>query len=181
MNIVKFGNTSRFRLNSLALLVTLLLAAGLFTTPPGWANSQSLQQAGASGGEISDPQLAQTMLSAQVQHEIVKGLIEQGRFDQVLPEMKKLFALNIPDSEEHRIAESAAIIARLFVDRKQSALAHQVLDGAFTRMNRNADKAAVLKIKAWVYKEEGKLDPAVETYNRAIALEIMIDKRLEKK
>jgi tetratricopeptide (TPR) repeat protein len=85
--------------------------------------------------------------------------------------MRKLFALDLPDNEEHRIAESAAVIANLLVERKQFALAHQVLDEAFTRMNRNTDKASVLKIKAWVYKEEGQLDKAVETYDQALALE----------
>jgi tetratricopeptide (TPR) repeat protein len=179
MNIAIFRNTSRFRLNSLALLVTLLLAAGLLTTLPGWANAQSLQQAGASVGEVgdqqqvqqTDKQVQQTLLSGFAQVEIVKGLVEQGRFDQVLPEMRKLFALDLPDNEEHRIAESAAVIANLLVERKQFALAHQVLDEAFTRMNRNTDKASVLKIKAWVYKEEGQLDKAVETYDQALALE----------
>lgn len=171
MNIVKSRKTSRFRLKILALLVTLLLAAGLFATLPRLANAQALQQAGSAAGEIADPQLVQTLLSAHVQHEIVKGLIEQGRFDQVLPEMKKLFALNLPDNEQCKVAESAAIIAKLLVDRKQFALAHQVLDGAFARLNLNTDKAAALKIKAWVYKEEGKLDPAVETYKRALELE----------
>lgn len=171
MNIVKSRKTSRFRLKILSLLVTLLLAAGLFATLPRLANAQALQQAGSAAGEIADPQLEQTLLSAHVQHEIVKGLIEQGRFDQVLPEMKKLFALNLPDNEQYKAAESAAIIAKLLVDRKQFALAHQVLDGACARLNLNTDKAAALKIKAWVYKEEGKLDPAVETYKRALELE----------
>jgi tetratricopeptide (TPR) repeat protein len=172
MNIVICRNTSRFRLNSLALLVTLLLAAGLLTTLPGWANAQSLQQAGAAVGEVGDQQeVQQTLLSGFAQFEIVKGLIEQRRFDRVLPEMRKLFALDLPDNEEHRIAEAASQIVNLLVDQKQYALAHQVLDGAFTRMNRNTDKASVLKFKAWVYKEEGQLDKAVETYNQALALE----------
>lgn len=171
MKTVIFRNTSRFRLNGLAHLATLLLAATLFATLPGWANAQSPQQAGASSGEASDQQVQQTLLSGFAQLEIVKGLVQQGRFDQVLPEMRKLFALNLPDNEEHRIAASAAIIANLLVERKQFALAHQVLDGAFTRMNQNTDKAAVLKIKAWVHKEEGQLDKAVEAYNRAIKLE----------
>jgi tetratricopeptide (TPR) repeat protein len=171
MKIILFRNTGRFRRNGLALLATLLLSTALFTTLAGLANPQAPQQAGTTGAEITDPQLDQAMLSANVQHEIVKGLVEQGHFDQVLPEMRKLFALNLPDSEEHRIAESAAIIAKLLVDRRQFALAHQVLDEAFTRMNRNADKANVLKIKAKVFAVEGKLDQAVETYKRALELE----------
>ena len=38
-------------------------------------------------------------------------------------------------------------------------------------MNRNADKAAVLIIKAHVYKEEGNVDMALKTMQQALALE----------
>jgi tetratricopeptide (TPR) repeat protein len=59
------------------------------------------------------------------------------------------------------------------------SLAHNVLDEAFARMNRNADRANILKIKAYVYKEEGKLDMALKTMQQALALEKIPDKTIK--
>jgi tetratricopeptide (TPR) repeat protein len=159
----------------LLLLLMLLVVASL----PTGARAQTSQQPGAAAAELTEQQIEQLVLTGQVQHEIVKELIKQGRFDLVLPEMRKIFALNLPDAEEDKIAESASIIAKLLVDKRQMSLAHNVLDEAFARMNRNADRANILKIKAYVYKEEGKLDMALKTMQQALALEKIPDKTIK--
>ncbi len=144
---------------SLAVLLTLL------GTLPARAIAPQAQQ------EMSEQQLEQVMLRAHTQHEILVSLVEQGRYDLVLPEIRKIFALNLPDKEEDKIATSAGIIAKLLVDRKQFALAYKILDEAFARMNKNMDKATVLYIKARFYKDEGKLNEALETLREAQALD----------
>ncbi len=149
----------RMRLTFLAIVFICLIAL------PAYAHTLQAQQ------EMSEQQLEQIMLRAHTQHEILVGLVEQGRYDLVLPEIRKIFALNLPDKEEDKIATSAGIVAKLLVDRKQFALAYKVLDEAFARMNKNMDKATVLYIKARFLKDEGKLDEALATLRQAQALD----------
>jgi hypothetical protein len=150
--------------------VVLLVAPSLPTS----ARAQASQQSGVAATELTEQQIDQLELTAYTQHEIVTELIRQGRFDLVLPEMRKIFALNLPDSEEDKIALSACLIARLLVESKRTGLAHNVLDEGYTRMNRNVDRAAILKIKAGVYKEEANVKMALETMKRALELEKII-------
>ena len=171
MNKTKFGKISHLHRGCLVFVVTFCLAITSLAAPPAQTGAQSGQQGTTAAGEVSQRQVDQMLLSAGAKHEIVKGLIEQGRFDRVLPEMRMIFALNLPDKEEDKIAQSASIIADMLVTAKQFALAHNVLDEAFARMNRNVDKASVLYIKAHVYASEGKVDKALETYSRAQALD----------
>ena len=148
----------------LLLLVVLLVAPSLPTS----ARAQASQQSGVAATELTEQQIDQLELTAYTE------LIRQGRFDLVLPEMRKIFALNLPDSEEDKIALSACLIARLLVESKRTGLAHNVLDEGYTRMNRNVDRAAILKIKAGVYKEEANVKMALETMKRALELEKII-------
>jgi hypothetical protein len=158
----------RHRGTRLLLLLLVLLVVPSFPTS---ARSQTSQQSGAAIAVLTEQQIEQLELTAYTQHEIVKELIKQGRFDLVLPEMRKIFALNLPDTEEDKIAESACLVAMMLVDAKRTGLAHNVLDEAYAHMNRNTDRAAILKIKAKVYKEEGNVKMALETMQQALALE----------
>ncbi len=123
------------------------------------------------GREPSQQEVDQMLSIAEQQFEIVKILIKQGRFEQVLPEMKKIYDLNLPDKYEQPTAESASLAANLLIEHKQFEVAHQILDAAFGRMRRCDNRAAVLKVNAYVYKSEGSLDKARETFARAVEIE----------
>jgi tetratricopeptide (TPR) repeat protein len=108
---------------------------------------------------------------AESQYEIVKLTIKQGLYDRVLPEMRKIYDLNLPPQYEQAVAESASLIAHLLVENKQFGLAHDVLNEALQRMRDDKNKASLLKIKAYVYKSEGRLQEALQTLEQAIAIE----------
>ncbi len=152
-----------------ALFRSVVLAVVLFGMLSGAATPLLARQQDRQSPALSEQQLEQIMVRANTQHSIVVALIEQGRFDMVLAEMRKIYELNLPDQEEDKIASSAMIVAVLLVDKKQMALAHKVLDEAFVRMDRNMDKATVLYVQARVYKEEGNLDKALEVLKQAQA------------
>ena len=164
-------NSDRHRRHRLLLLLLVLLVV---PSLPTGARAQATQQSGAAAAELTVQQIEQLELTAYTEHEIVTELIKQGRFDLVLPEMRKIFSLNLPDSEEGKIALSACLIAKLLVESKRTGLAHNVLDEGYVRMNHNVDRAAILKIKAGVYNEEGNVKMALETMQRALALEKII-------
>ncbi len=148
--------------NYLALLLTfcMLLAGPAALMPAYGFNSES--------GQLTDDQ----MLSiAETQFEIAKLLVKEGRFDRVLPEMRKILDLNFQGENEQLVAKSSSLIARLLVDNRQYALAHQLLDETLAKMKQRENLASVLKIKAYLYKSEGKLQKAIETFERANELE----------
>ena len=157
------------RQNLLAIILSLSLSLGVLVPLSAPSATAPFQKAVAR--EPSEQEIEKMLSIAEAQFEIVKILIKQGRFDKVLPEMKKIYELNLPEKFEQATAESASLAADLLVNRSQFELAHQVLDEAFGHMRRNENKAALLKVKAYVYKSEGNLDKAFECFERAVALE----------
>ena len=113
----------------------------------------------------------QKLSIAEKQHEIIKLLIKEGQYDRVLPEWRKILDLNLTGEYEESVAKSAGYIAYLLAENKQYPLAHQLLDETIARMQLVGNKASLLKVKAWVYRAEGKLQKAIETLQRAVELE----------
>lgn len=107
---------------------------------------------------------------AESRFEIVKILIKQRKFDQLLAETEKLFAVPFPENEEHRLVKSAQTICEYVSKQKQIALAHKILDQALEAVRRNDSKADLYKEKAYLFKEEGKEEEAMEYFERALKL-----------
>jgi tetratricopeptide (TPR) repeat protein len=140
------------------ILVTgLILAAPCAPTP-----------AFAQGVQFS---VDQKISIAEKQHEIAKLLIKDGRYERVLPEMRKILDLNLQGDYEELVAKSSSFIAYQLAENKQVALGHELLDETLARMKQGANIAALLKVKAYLYKIEGKLQKAVETLERAVEIE----------
>lgn len=152
--------SNRYR-SAILLTFTLLILAALSPFPA------AAQTPGQGGRESVNALLS----IAESQYEIVKLTIKQGRYDRVLPEMKKIFELNLPQQYEQAVAESAGLVSNLLVESKQFGLAHDVLNEALPRMKDDRNKASMLKIQAYVYKSEGRLQEALQTLEQAIAIE----------
>ena len=148
-------------------LLLAFLAGGLHARP----EMQTGPPGRALAPEANEADIKQMLSIAEYEHEIVKVLIAQGRYDRVLPEMRKIYELRLPDKYEGNVAQSASLIANLLVENKQFALAHEVLEEAQRRVKQNENKASLLKIQAYVYKTEGNLDKALKCLERAVDLE----------
>ncbi len=146
----------------------LLLAAIAGVAPSGLVPAACGAQAPAQ--QEQDP--VEVLLSiAESQYEIVKLVIKQGNYERVLPEMRKIYELNLPVRYEQAVAESTSLVAHLLVESKQFGLAHDVLKEALPRMKDGRNEASLLKIQAYVFKSEGKLQEALETLERAVTIE----------
>jgi tetratricopeptide (TPR) repeat protein len=122
----------------------------------------------AEGAQLS----ADQMLSiAEKQHDIAKLLIKEGRFDRVLPEMRKILALNLQGEYEQPVAKSASFIAYLLAENKQYALGHELLDEAIAKMQQPENVALLLKTKALIFRSQGKVREAIETLERSVQIE----------
>jgi len=121
--------------------------------------------------DADQDELRQALSIAEAKHELLRVLISQGRFDRVLPEVKAILDLKLPEKYETNVAKSACIIANDLAESRQFSLAHAVLDETLRHTNLNENKASILKIQAFVYKTEGNLDKALKCLERAIELE----------
>ena len=153
------------------LAVILSLITLVMLVPPSVPAAKAAPLQRVVTGEPSEQEIEQMRSIAESQFEIVKILIKQGRYDRVLPEMKKIYDLNLTEKYEQATAESASLAANLLLERRQFDLALQILDTAFGHMRRNDNRAALLKVMAFVYKSEGNLDKAMELLTRAVELE----------
>jgi len=122
----------------------------------------------AEGSQLS---VDQALSMAEKHFEIAKLLIKEGRFDRALPEMRKILDLNLQGEYEQSVAESSSLIARLLSEARQTALAHELLDDTLARMKQCTNVASLLKIKAYLFKSEGKHQKAIETFERAVEVE----------
>ena len=120
------------------------------------------------GAELS---IDQMLSIAETQHEIARLLIKEGRYERVVPEMRKILELNLQGEYEQPVAKSSGFIAYLLAEDKQYLLAHQLLDETLARMQLVDNIASLLKIKALVYKTEGKIGQAIEILERAAEIE----------
>lgn len=152
-------------------LLLLMMLAGAGSGSQARAEMQAGPQLRAVAPEASEADLKQMLSIAETQHEIVKVLIAQGRLDRVLPEMKKIYDLRLPDKYEGAVAQSAGLIANLLAESKQYALGHEVLEEAQKRVRQNENKVSLLKIQAYVFKSEGNLEKALQALERAVELE----------
>lgn len=142
------------------------IITGLILAIP--CNSSAANASFAEGAQLTVDQ----MLSiAENQHDIAKLLIKEGRFDLVLPEMRKILDLNLQKEYEQPVAKSASYIAYLLAENGQYALGHELLDETLAKMRLAENVASLLKIKAYLYKSEGKLKKAIETLERAVEIE----------
>lgn len=143
-----------------ATIFGLILSIPLSKESASWAATEGIQLS-----------VDQMLSIAEKQHEIARLLIKEGRFDRVLPEMRKILDLNLPPEYEQPVAKSAGFIAYLLAENKQYALGHQLLDETTAKMRSSENVASLLKIKAYLYKSEGKLGLAIETLERSVDFE----------
>ncbi len=155
-----------FPRNCLKLVISLALALSSLAALP-VAYSQSTPQS-PPAGDLSLQELDKMLAIAAAKLDIVKLLIAQGKFDRVLPEMKAIFQINLPDKYDEQITDAALQAAKLLVDENQFEIAHKVLDEGFLRVKANADKARLLQFQAGIFKLEGKLDRALSTWEQAL-------------
>ena len=143
-----------------AMIVALIVCVPLTRNSASWAATEGVQLS-----------VDQMLSIAEKQHEIARLLIKEGRYDRVLPEMRKILDLNLPAEYEQLVAKSASFIAYLLGENKQYAIGHQLLDETIAKMRSSENVASLLKIKAYLYKSEGKLGLAIETLERSVEFE----------
>ena len=98
-------------------------------------------------------------------------LIRGKAFDKVLRASQEIFSLRFPYNQEHLFVTEGQILSGALYDHQQYELAQALLDQALRAVNSNNSKALLYKEKAYLCKQEGKTDEAMEFFEKAVELE----------
>ena len=142
---------------SLCTVLLLLLSTGLVLGSPNVS-------------VVTDSEEAKLRF-ASAQHEIISILLQEQRYDAVMPELKKLLALNLKGVNEKLLVQSIWLFADQLVAADQFALAHEAIDSALSKVAEDANEFTLLMLKGKIYKEQGKLKEALDLYRAAQELQ----------
>jgi tetratricopeptide (TPR) repeat protein len=108
---------------------------------------------------------------ASMQHDLILLLIESGNFDRVESEWRKVLDLKLGQKYEGAIAQSLLIICYKLSEANQLSLAQSIMDESLSAVAfSNKSAADIFRLKAYVYKEAGDLDSAIDALRKASEL-----------
>jgi tetratricopeptide (TPR) repeat protein len=121
--------------------------------------------------EISNSETIKKLKVASMQHDLILLLIENKSFDTIESEWKKVLDLKLGSKYEGAIAESVLAIAFKLSVVNQLPLAQRILDESLASVPFSSkDKSDIWRLKAYLYKEAGDLDSAIQAMKRASEL-----------
>lgn len=105
---------------------------------------------------------------ASMQHDLILLLIESNDFDRVESEWKKVLDLGLSEKYENAIAQSLLMIGYKLSEANQLSLAQNIMDESLATVAfTNKSAADIFRLKAYVYKEAGDLDSAIDALRKA--------------
>ena len=139
--------------------------------PMGTGVLSAFQTPPAIGQEKPGVEILQKLKIASMQHDLILLLIQNKNFDRVESEWRKVLDLGLSSKYEDAIAQSLLTISYKLSQAKQLSLAQKILSEslsavAFSKNN----KADILRFQAYLYKEAGDLNSAIDTLRQASEL-----------
>ena len=157
----------RRHLRLLALSLVILAVSGFTQTGLLWGFSP----AATVMEEDSGSETLNKLKIASMQHDLILLLLESNDFDRVEPEWRKVLDLGLGEKYENAIAQSLLTICYKLSQANQLSLALNLIDESFGAVAFSDKSAAdILRLKAYLYKEAGDLDSAIETLRQASEL-----------
>lgn len=119
-----------------------------------------------------NPAINKKREAAEATFEMIKGYIEKEDYANAQKETRTLLDLKLPPKYDPQVVEAIIRITDKLAAKRQFSIAHAVVDMANKELGaRDDNKAKLLKTKAYIFKAEGKIDQALEFFNRARSLE----------
>ena len=114
--------------------------------------------------------LVEKLRFAASQHEIVKVLIEDGRFDEAEAAYQELLSLDFSGPQEKLLVQSAWKIVERLRSVRQHDVAHRIVSDSLRELEQLENRHTLLMLRAKLYQEQGDLSRALETLRQAKAL-----------
>ncbi len=152
----------------LAFSLIVLAVSGFVQTGMlfGFAPAAAVVEESDSGSEMLSK-----LKIASMQHDLILLLIERNDFSRVELEWRKVLDLRLSEKYESAVAQSLLMICYKLSEAKQLPLAHVLMDESLAAVAfSNKSAADILRLKAYIYKEAGDLDSAIDTLRKASEL-----------
>ena len=116
-------------------------------------------------GESTD--LGAQLRFAASQHEIISILLDDGRYDEVLPEFWKILDLELTGENEKPVVQEAWLIGEQLREVGEYALAHQVVGDSLDELETSESRFYLLMLQGKIFQDEGLTEEALEAYREA--------------
>ena len=104
---------------------------------------------------------------AASQHEIIKILLDENRYAEVLPEFWQILDLELTGEDEKPVVQEAWLIGERLREVGEYALAHDIVDGALDELETSESQFYLLMLKGKIFQDEGLTKEALEAYREA--------------
>ena len=115
----------------------------------------------------SDPAENAKLAAAATHYEIAQLKLESGEYDAVLAEVQKILDLDFSVDNEGVLTLSVLNLTEELLNADQHGLARQAVDASLKAVGQQENRFMLLMFKARVFRDEGKVDDALETYRSA--------------
>ena len=142
-------------------LLLLLLLIGAWN--PAGLKATSFQEQ-----ELSDQADSRAKLNfAAGQHEIIRVLLEEARFSEVLVEFRKILELDLRGPNEKPVVEEAWVITEQLREADQHELSHQLIDETLDHTQSPDSKFYLFILKGKTFHDQERTREAIEAFRRA--------------
>ena len=97
---------------------------------------------------------------AASQHEIIKILLDEGRYAEVLPEFWRILDLDLTGEDEKPVVQEAWLIGEQMSEVGEYALAHEIVDGTLDELETSESRFYLLMLKGKIFQDEGLTEEA---------------------
>ena len=115
----------------------------------------------------SDPAENAKLAAAATHYEIAQLKLESGEYDAVLAEIQKILDLDFSAENEGVLTLSVLNLTEELLNADQHGLARQAVDTSLKAVDQQENRFMLLMFKARVFRDEGNVDDALETYRSA--------------
>lgn len=115
----------------------------------------------------SNPAETAKLATAATHYEIAQLKLESGEYDAVVAEIRKILDLDFGTENEGVLTLSVLNLTEELLNADQHGLARHAVDASLKAVAGQENQFMLLMFKARVFRDEGKIDEALETYRSA--------------
>lgn len=115
----------------------------------------------------SNPAETAKLAAAATHYEVAQLKLESGEYDAVVAEIQKILDLDFGTGNEGVLTLSVLNLTEELLNADQHGLARQAVDASLKAVDGQENQFMLLMFKARVFRDEGKIDEALETYRSA--------------
>ena len=107
------------------------------------------------------------LATAATHYEIAQLKLESGEYDAVVAEIRKIVDLDFSAENEGVLTLSVLNLSEELLNADRHGLARNAVDATLKAADQQENQFMLLMFKARVFRDEGKIDEALETYREA--------------